>query len=85
MKNDLGLKLKKLRNSRNISQNRLANALKIKRYQISDWEQGRSQPSIEYLKMISSYFGISLDILLDNKFLDYFGAEDERILSKILK
>ena len=55
-----------LRKIENLSQNELSIKLNVKRYNISDWEQGRSEPSIEMLCLISDFFGIHLNELLND-------------------
>lgn len=54
-----------LRKNKNLSQNDLSKKLCVKRYNISDWEQGRSEPPIEMLCKISNFFGYSTDDLLN--------------------
>lgn len=55
-----------LRKREHLSQNELSLKLNVKRYNISDWEQGRSEPSIEMLCTISEFFDIDVDEILNN-------------------
>ena len=64
-KKDLGLFIKERRQILNISQFDLANLLNITTQAISRWENGLSYPSIDTLKIISQYFNISIDYLLE--------------------
>ena len=55
---------RKLRKSRGLTQEELAEALFVSRTAISKWESGRGYPSIDSLKEISRYFSVSIDELL---------------------
>lgn len=57
--------IKELRIQRNISQDELAKSLNLPRYTVSNWEQGRTEPNIEQIKLICIYFNISSDELLE--------------------
>ena len=57
-------KLQRLRKQKGLTQEELANALFVSRTAISKWESGRGYPSIDSLKTISDFFGITLDDLL---------------------
>lgn len=57
--------IKKLRKEKNISQEQMGKEIGYARYIISDWEQGRSEPSAEQMKVICIYFNISADELLE--------------------
>ena len=59
-----GETLKRLRQRKNISQDDLARELNVKQYVISSWEIGRSEPNIEQIKFLSTYFTVSTDYLL---------------------
>ena len=57
-------KLQELRKNRGLTQEELAEALFVSRTAISKWESGRGYPSIDSLKEISNYFGVTIDDLL---------------------
>ena len=59
-------KLQELRKQRNRTQEDLARELYVSRTAISKWESGRGYPNIDSLKMISSFFSISIDELLSS-------------------
>ena len=59
-------KLQELRKQRNLTQEDLARELYVSRTAISKWESGRGYPNIDSLKMISSFFSISIDELLSS-------------------
>jgi SOS-response transcriptional repressor LexA len=58
-------KIKILRNESGLSQEQLAKILNFSRTTISAYESGRNEPSYEVLKVISDYFDVSVDYLLD--------------------
>ena len=70
-----GETLKRLRQRNNISQDELARKLNIKQYVISSWEIGRSEPSIEQIKFLSTYFNVPTDYLLGK---DVIMVNDEK-------
>ena len=57
-------KLIKLRKSMGLSQEDLANEINVTRQTISKWELGTTIPDMEKLKLISNYFGVSVDELI---------------------
>lgn len=60
----LGEKLRKLRIARKLSQEQLADELRVSRQAISKWELGESIPDTENLISLSKFYGVSLDYLL---------------------
>ncbi len=56
--------IKKLRDSRGLTQEQMANELGISRQSVSNWENDRNLPDIEMLISISTTFDISLDELI---------------------
>lgn len=61
---EIGKVIKCERTKRNLSQNELAELLKISRQSISKWETGLSLPNTEQLINISKILDLSLDSLL---------------------
>jgi len=59
-------KLQELRKQKGLTQEELACALFVSRTAISKWESGRGYPSIDSLKEISRFFGITIDELLSS-------------------
>lgn len=59
-----GENLQKLRKGKNISQENLAEELKVSRQTIGKWENGTTYPETECLIQISDFFGVSIDTLL---------------------
>lgn len=62
-------KLKELRKEKGLMQKTLAEILQTTNSSISDWECGRSQPDLDTLAKMATYFDVSTDYLL--------GLEDE--------
>lgn len=60
-------KLQNLRKAKGLTQEELAEILFVSRTAVSKWESGRGYPSIDSLKDISKYFGVSIDDLLSGE------------------
>lgn len=58
------LRIKELRNSKGVSQQKLAEALGVSRSTVAMWETGNSEPDSEMLITIANYFDVSVDYLL---------------------
>ena len=63
----LSEKLYKLRKESGLSQEQLAEQLKVSRQAISKWESGNAVPESEKLIAISKYFDVSVDYLLKDE------------------
>lgn len=61
----IGEKIKKLRKSKNISQEVLAQYLGISFQAVSKWEKGDTMPDVALIPAIASFFGVSTDELFD--------------------
>ena len=61
------LKLKELRQKRNLTQPKVAMDLNISREALSYYENGKRQPSIELLIAFSKYYRVSIDEIVGNK------------------
>lgn len=57
-------RLKELRTEANVSQQTLAEKLKMSKMAVSHWESGHSEPSIKQLIFISELFGVTVDYLV---------------------
>lgn len=60
-----GEQLKQLRIKNKISQEELGETLGVRKSSISNWETNKATPTFEMLSKIASYFGVSIDYLLD--------------------
>lgn len=64
-----GAVLQKYRSKNNISQAELAEKLNTSRNTVNNWENGRSKPDFETIKLLAQMFGIPL--------YELFGIEDD--------
>ena len=69
-------KLQELRKQKNLTQEELSEMLFVSRTAISKWESGRGYPSIDSLKTIAEFFGVTIDELLSNKELICIAEKD---------
>ncbi|MEI5993604.1 helix-turn-helix transcriptional regulator [Candidatus Enterococcus mansonii] len=69
---EIGKQIKKFRQERDISQQELADYLKVSRQTISKWELGKSLPDLENVVRLSEYFNSSVDNLLGRKKSGFF-------------
>lgn len=56
--------LKKLREKNNLTQDQLAERVKVTRQAVSRWETGETQPNTDTLKLLSQEFDVSINTLL---------------------
>ncbi len=63
--------IKDLRESQEMSQYELAQALQVSQSAVAKWELGKTEPSASALITISKYFNVSVDYLLE--LVDEFG------------
>ena len=75
---DFNEKLQKLRKSRGLTQEELAEALYVSRTAISKWESGRGYPNIDSLKEISRFFSVSIDDLLSSEKAIYIAEKENQ-------
>lgn len=71
-------KIYQLRKKKKMSQNELAEILDVSRQTISKWEVGTSVPDVKNLLLISKYFDVSLDYLINSN-----DKNDEKILEQL--
>lgn len=83
-------KIRELRISKNLTQQQLADELHVTKQAISKWEKGKSIPDITSIELLSSFFGVSVDYLINDDIEEVktkmAGASSKRInkLSVIL-
>ena len=63
----IGETIKRLRNQKGVTQEKLADSLGVTPQAVSKWESGTGLPAIDYLPDLSAYFGVSVDELLGVK------------------
>lgn len=78
----IGETIKKLRNQKNVTQEKLAESLGVTPQAISRWESGAGYPAIDYLPDLAAFFEISVDELLGVK-LSKREARREEIYTQI--
>ena len=78
-------KLQELRKQKGITQEELAESLYVSRTAISKWESGRGYPSIDSLKIIARFFGVTIDELLSGDELLTIAEEDTKQKEKHLR
>ena len=65
----VGKNIKKLREKKSITQEKLANYLGVTPQAISRWESETGYPDIELLPLIANFFDVTIDDLLDRNIL----------------
>lgn len=75
-------KLQSLRTSKKLTQEELAEKLFVSRTAISKWESGRGYPSIDSLKVISEFFGVTIDELIGGEEMVTLAEQDIKESSK---
>ena len=64
---DFSNRVARLRKERKLTQQEMAEALKLSRQTVSNWEKGRIEPSIGVISKIASYYGVTIDFLLGHE------------------
>lgn len=65
--NRFDVNLIKLRHRKGISQEKLAELIKVKRPTIGAWEEGRNEPSLDSLIKLSDVFKVSINTIIRKK------------------
>lgn len=78
-------KLEFFRKRNHFTQEQLAKLINVERYRIADWEQGRSQPSLENLIKLSNVLNVSIESLLNIINIKVEESSDKEILDLITK
>ena len=73
---DFNEKLQELRKRKGLTQEELAEVLFVSRTAVSKWESGRGYPSIDSLKVVASFFCVSIDELLSGEELVSIAQND---------
>jgi transcriptional regulator with XRE-family HTH domain len=61
---EIGKQIKKYRSEMEVSQEELAERIFVSRQTVSNWENDKNYPDLKSLLLLSSLFGVSLDILV---------------------
>lgn len=67
MDNVIGNRIKELRKSNNLTQYQLGKKLNVSQDTVSLWENGKSQPTAEYIILLAELFNESADYILGIK------------------
>ena len=70
-------KLKYLRKEKEISQEELAKVIHVTRQSVSKWETGTAYPDMEKMKILSDFYKISLDDLMNTENVIIGGYQQE--------
>ncbi|MCO7127764.1 helix-turn-helix domain-containing protein [Sporolactobacillus shoreicorticis] len=62
---DYGKRLKSLRDSRNLSQQELADRLQLNRSTYARYELNQTQPDLDTLKKIADFYDVSVDYIME--------------------
>ena len=80
----IGTLLKELRRSKGLTQEQLAEELGVAGRTVSRWETGANMPDISLLILISDFYGIGLDEILDGeRKSEKMDREQKEILTKV--
>src|SRR5574344_1667507 len=77
--------IKYFRKKAGMTQNDLAAKMKMKQYNISDYEIGRIEPSIDTLIKFANVFGVSIDFLVGKKKTPVMDDQEEKDEEGILQ
>ena len=75
MKMSIGANIKRLRTTKNVTQEQLSVAMNVTCAAVSKWERGETYPDITLLQPLAYYFGVTLDELM--------GYDQEKIQAEI--
>ncbi len=78
MNNNLSENLKKIRKENNLSQEDLAEELKVSRQAISKWESGSSYPEMEKILQICNKFNLNINDLLNSDIKEVKGEIESK-------
>jgi transcriptional regulator with XRE-family HTH domain len=65
--NIVGKHIKRIREEKGISQEELAEYLNVSRQAVSNWERGKTEPDIETLHKIATFFDVNIEVLIYGK------------------
>lgn len=77
-----GLKIKKLRESKNLTQQQIANELNVRVTSVSNWENNVSKPKLDIVQKLACILDVDLSDLVSENDLDkiYVESNYERII-----
>lgn len=72
--NELGIRLKMLRENKGVSMDKMCEDLakiynvNLAKSTVSKWENGKSEPTLAYARILSRYFNVTLDYIIGTSF-----------------
>ena len=78
MNKKLAINLKKIRKDYNLSQEQLAEELKVSRQAISKWESGNTYPEMEKILQICNKFNLDINDLLNNNISEVKSEQESK-------
>ena len=75
---EIGLRIRKFREEKNISQKELAQRIGVSNSRVSNWEQGINRPDVDFLASICKALNVSPSELLDIRLSDDELNDNER-------
>ena len=82
---EIGKQIKKYRSEMEVSQEELAERIFVSRQTVSNWENDKNYPDLKSLLLLSSLFGVSLDILIKGdieQMKEEIKTEDRKLLKR---
>ncbi len=81
---NIGNNIKRLRQHKNLTQDQVAEKLRVSYQAVSKWENNANAPDIALLPEIANFFGVSIDALFSDNVMDYsdlhsFAKDDDVI------
>lgn len=84
---ELGSRIRELRTKANLSQDELAKKVYVARQTVSNWENDKTLPDLESLKLLADAFGVSADELLGaerQRAIDEFAEQRQQVVRSLL-
>ena len=85
---EIGKQIKKYRSEMEVSQEELAERIFVSRQTVSNWENDKNYPDLKSLLLLSSLFGVSLDILVKGdikQMKEEIKTEDTKYVKRIYR
>lgn len=71
--------------NKGISQQGLAAAVGVTKYQVSEWKSGKTRSFMEHLPDIAKYLGVTTDYLLGNEQKNKPATERDKLINEIMQ
>ena len=76
-------RLYELRTEKGLSQRGMAANFNVSQGTYNNWENGRTQPSVEQLVALANFFGVSVDYLVRNDIKDSLTEEQRKLFRAV--